>query len=132
MWWWEAGIYFSNFYVSKRMTSRCHCSFELLHPTTSHLNHRLPYRDPSNSSLPNSYHTEGIICTMVSGPSDAKRLEEAKSVVKSDPSKAESIYKEILSSGPRSSDAALRDYETALMGLGELYRDTKWVACSIS
>lgn len=69
---------------------------------------------------------------MVSGPSDAKRLEEAKSVVKSDPSKAESIYKEILSSGPRSSDAALRDYETALMGLGELYRDTKWVACSIS
>ncbi|KAI9674147.1 MAG: 26S proteasome regulatory subunit rpn6 [Caeruleum heppii] len=62
---------------------------------------------------------------MVSGPSDTKKIEDAKALAKSDPSKAESTYKEILSSGPRSSDAALKDYETALMGLGELYRDTQ-------
>lgn len=44
---------------------------------------------------------------------------------KSDPAKAEAIYKDTLSKGPGSGEAALRDYETALMDLGELYRDTR-------
>ena len=52
----------------------------------------------------------------------AKRLEEAKQESKSQPEKAEKIYKDILSQGPGSSDASVRNYESALLGLGELYR----------
>lgn len=55
----------------------------------------------------------------------SKRIEEAQKLAKSDPSKAEAIYKDILSTGPGSGEAALREFETALMGLGELYRDQK-------
>ncbi|KAK4990390.1 26S proteasome regulatory subunit rpn6 [Elasticomyces elasticus] len=55
--------------------------------------------------------------------SDAKRIEEAKTLSKTEPAKAEAIYKEILNKGPGQSDAAVRDYENALVGLGELYRD---------
>lgn len=58
-------------------------------------------------------------------PSDTKRIAEAKKFAKSDSSKAESIYKDVLSKGPGSGEAALREYESALMGLGELYRDEK-------
>ena len=54
-----------------------------------------------------------------------KRIEEAQRSSKTDPSKAEILYKDILSKGPGSGEAALREYETALMGLGELYRDGK-------
>lgn len=60
-----------------------------------------------------------------SGASNAKQVEHAKAVAKSNPSEAEAIYKEVLSKGPGSGEAALRDYETALLGLGELYRDTE-------
>ncbi|KAI4137923.1 MAG: hypothetical protein L6R39_007043 [Caloplaca ligustica] len=62
---------------------------------------------------------------MAPPPSDSKRIDEAQKLAKSDPSKAESIYKDVLSKGPGSGEAALREYETALMGLGELYRDEK-------
>ncbi|KAL8719778.1 MAG: hypothetical protein Q9225_003266 [Loekoesia sp. 1 TL-2023] len=62
---------------------------------------------------------------MASPPSDSKRIAEAQKLAKSDPSKAESIYKDVLSKGPGSGEAALRYYEAALMGLGELYRDEK-------
>lgn len=62
---------------------------------------------------------------MVPSPDDAKRIEEARKLAKTDTSKAEAIYKDILSKGPGSGEAALRDYEAALMGLGEIYRDTK-------
>ncbi|KAL9595528.1 MAG: hypothetical protein Q9219_006385 [cf. Caloplaca sp. 3 TL-2023] len=62
---------------------------------------------------------------MAPPPTDKKRIAEAQNLAKSDPPKAESIYKDILSKGPGSGEAALRDYETALMGLGELYRDGK-------
>jgi ribosomal 50S subunit-associated protein YjgA (DUF615 family) len=55
----------------------------------------------------------------------AQRLEEAKALSPSDPSRAETIYKDVLSQGPGSTDAALRDYEAALVGLGELYRNAK-------
>ncbi|KAL8996234.1 MAG: hypothetical protein Q9169_004212 [Polycauliona sp. 2 TL-2023] len=62
---------------------------------------------------------------MAPPPTDTKRIAEAQKLAKTDPSKAESIYKDVLSKGPGSGEAALKDYETALMGLGELYRDQK-------
>ncbi|KAF2233775.1 PCI-domain-containing protein [Viridothelium virens] len=64
---------------------------------------------------------------MAQGPSNAERIQEAKKLGKTEPEQAERIYKEILSKGPGQSDASLRDYENALMGLGELYRDQKQV-----
>lgn len=46
-------------------------------------------------------------------------------MAKKDASKAEGLYKDILAQGPGSSDSSSRDYENALVGLGELYRDEK-------
>ncbi|KAL8851238.1 MAG: hypothetical protein Q9221_003869 [Calogaya cf. arnoldii] len=62
---------------------------------------------------------------MAPPPPDTKRIVEAQKLAKSNPSTAESIYKDVLSKGPGSGEAALKHYETALMGLGELYRDQK-------
>lgn len=62
---------------------------------------------------------------MAPPPVNSKRIEEAQKIAKTDPSKAETLYQDILSKGPGSGEAALREYESALMGLGELYRDTK-------
>jgi len=62
---------------------------------------------------------------MVPKPDNAKRIAEAQKLSKTDTSKAEAIYKDVLTEGPDSGEAALRDYEVALMGLGEIYRDTK-------
>lgn len=56
---------------------------------------------------------------------DSAKVEEAKKLAKTDPLKAEVIYKEILSKEPGASEAALREYESALMGLGESYRDMR-------
>ncbi|KAI6843246.1 PCI-domain-containing protein [Hortaea werneckii] len=56
---------------------------------------------------------------------NVKRIEEAKQMAKDQPAKAEQIYKDILQKPPGSNDRAARDYEGALMGLGELYRDHK-------
>ena len=53
------------------------------------------------------------------------KIEEAKSLAASDPKKAESLFREVLAKSPGSNQAALQDYENALVGLGELYRDTK-------
>ena len=61
---------------------------------------------------------------MAPPPSNEARIKEAKEVSKTNPSKAESIYKDVLSKPPGSNEAALRDYESALLGLGELHRDT--------
>ena len=55
------------------------------------------------------------------------RLENAQKLVKEDPAKAESIYKDILSKTAGLNDAAMKEYEGALMGLGELYRDQRYV-----
>ncbi|KAI9036866.1 uncharacterized protein KD926_001254 [Aspergillus affinis] len=55
----------------------------------------------------------------------AQRVEEARTLSKTNPSKAESTFKEILAQGPGSTEASSRDYENALVGLGELYRDGK-------
>lgn len=59
-------------------------------------------------------------------PAESARIQEAKKVAKTDPRKAEAQYKEIISKPPSvNSDAAVREYETALVSLGELYRDEK-------
>ncbi|GAB7351588.1 hypothetical protein MBLNU459_g2210t1 [Dothideomycetes sp. NU459] len=55
----------------------------------------------------------------------AKRLEEAKKLAKDQPQKAEQMYKAILDAAPGQNEAAVRNYEGALIGLGELYRDQK-------
>ena len=61
-------------------------------------------------------------------PVDSARIEETRKIAKTDPRKAEAIYKEIISKPPSAtSDAAVREYETALVSLGELYRDEKYV-----
>ncbi|MCJ1418359.1 26S proteasome regulatory subunit rpn6 [Xylographa parallela] len=62
---------------------------------------------------------------MAPNPVNTKRIDEAQKLAKTDPAQAENLYKEILSKGPGSGEVALREYETALMGLGELYRDEK-------
>ncbi|KAK1777871.1 hypothetical protein QBC45DRAFT_177556 [Copromyces sp. CBS 386.78] len=56
----------------------------------------------------------------------SERVREAQKVVSTDPRQAEQIYKDIISKPPSvTSDAAIREYETALIHLGELYRDEK-------
>lgn len=54
---------------------------------------------------------------------NAKRIEEAKA--SKDAAKSEKVYKDILSKPPGSNDRAVRDFESALVALGELYRDQK-------
>ena len=64
---------------------------------------------------------------MAPATDNAKRIEEAQKLAKSEPAKAKVIYQEVLSKDPGSSDAAVKNFETALVGLGELYRDQKKV-----
>lgn len=53
-------------------------------------------------------------------------VKEAQQLASTDPRKAEAIYKEIISKPPSvTSDAAVKEYESALISLGELYRDEK-------
>ncbi|VUC32053.1 unnamed protein product [Clonostachys rosea] len=55
---------------------------------------------------------------------DSDRVQEAQKLTKTNPSQAEAIYKEITSTAPSAaSDSATREYEVALISLGELYRD---------
>jgi 26S proteasome regulatory subunit N6 len=59
-------------------------------------------------------------------PAESAKIQEAKKLIKTNPRKAEAQYKEIISKPPSvTSDAAVREYETALVSLGELYRDEK-------
>lgn len=59
---------------------------------------------------------------------DSSRVQEAQKIAKTDPRKAEAVYKEIVSQAPAAtSDAATREYEQALISLGELYKDEKLV-----
>ena len=60
-------------------------------------------------------------------PEDANRIAEAQKLAKKDPSKAETIYKEVLSKEPGTTEAATKNFEAALVGLGEIYRDQKRV-----
>ena len=57
---------------------------------------------------------------------DSERVQEAKKLATTSPSKAEAVYKDIISKPPSvTSEAAIREYEVALIALGELYRDQK-------
>lgn len=58
-------------------------------------------------------------------PETTARVAEAEKLAATDPSRAEEIYKDVLSQNPGSNEAAIKNYETALVGLGELYRDQK-------
>jgi 26S proteasome regulatory subunit N6 len=59
-------------------------------------------------------------------PANSVRIDEAQKLAKTDSRKAEALYKEIISKPPSAtSDSAVREYETALVSLGELYRDEK-------
>ena len=58
-------------------------------------------------------------------PEVSNRLEEARKQSKTDPSASEATFKDVLSKGPGTSDAAGRDFEAALTGLGEIYRDQR-------
>ena len=62
---------------------------------------------------------------MAPPPSNADKLAEAKELSENDSSKAETTYKDVLSKAPVSNEQALKDYENALVGLGELYRNNK-------
>lgn len=58
------------------------------------------------------------------------RVEAAKELQKTNPAAAEEQYKTILSVRPDTTDAALKEFELALMALGELYRDAGYAARS--
>ena len=58
---------------------------------------------------------------------DAKRLDAAKKTAKDEPKKAEEVYKDVLSRDSGNNEIAIRNFETALIGLGEIYRDQKRV-----
>ena len=61
-------------------------------------------------------------------PVDSDRIIEAEKLAKTDKNKAEQLYQTILSKTPSATnDAAVREYETALVKLGELYRDQRLV-----
>lgn len=64
---------------------------------------------------------------MAPPPSSSAKIAEAKELSRGYPSKAEAIYKDVLSKAPGSNEQALRDYENALVGLGELYREHKQI-----
>ncbi|KAK4197202.1 hypothetical protein QBC40DRAFT_285969 [Triangularia verruculosa] len=55
---------------------------------------------------------------------DSERVREAQKLAPVNPQKAADLYKEIISQPPSiNSETAIREYETALISLGELYRD---------
>lgn len=62
---------------------------------------------------------------MVTPSQVSPRIQEVRDLAKQDPSKAASSYQKILSEGPGSTETSSRDYEHALIGLGEVYRDAK-------
>lgn len=64
---------------------------------------------------------------MAPPPSNDSKVTEANKLAKSQPARAEALYKEVLAQSPGSNQAALQNYENALVGLGELYRDNKRV-----
>lgn len=59
---------------------------------------------------------------------DSDRVQQAQKLRKEDPRKAEEILSGIISQPPSvNSDAAIKEYETALIALGELHRDERYV-----
>lgn len=65
-------------------------------------------------------------CIFKMAVTESAKIQGAQKLVKTNPRKAEAQYKEIISKPPSAtSEAAVREYETALVSLGELYRDEK-------
>ena len=92
--------------------------------TRRHVLTRLTLHRPQLSSIP----TTSTMAVSASTPADeAKAIAEAQKNVKDQPAKAEATYKSVLSKDPGSNDAAIRNFENALVSLGELYRDQKRV-----
>jgi 26S proteasome regulatory subunit N6 len=61
-------------------------------------------------------------------PVDSDRIIQAQEAAKADSRRGETLYQDILSKTPSATnDAAVREYETALVKLGELYRDEKYL-----
>ncbi|TQS36355.1 hypothetical protein Golomagni_03199 [Golovinomyces magnicellulatus] len=59
---------------------------------------------------------------MVQG--DSSQITEAKKLIKSNPRQAEAQFQKVIAQPPSvTSDSAVREYETALISLGQLYRD---------
>lgn len=59
---------------------------------------------------------------------DAKNIAKAKDLIKTHPKDAEAKFQEIISQPPVvTSDSAVREYETALISLGQLYRDQEYI-----
>ncbi|RKF72431.1 putative 26S proteasome regulatory subunit rpn6 [Golovinomyces cichoracearum] len=59
---------------------------------------------------------------MVKG--DSSQITEAKKSIKSNPRQAEAQFQKVIAQPPSvTSDSAVREYETALISLGQLYRD---------
>lgn len=57
---------------------------------------------------------------------DSERVQQALKLRKEDPRKAEKLLSDIISQPPSvTSEAAVKEYETALIALGELYKDEK-------
>ena len=59
------------------------------------------------------------------GSEVSPRIQEARKNAKFDPAKAESSYREILSTKPAATPKGLSEYEAALIGLGETYQTQK-------
>lgn len=60
------------------------------------------------------------------------RVEDAKALQATDPAKAEAIYKQIVQDTPdQASDTKMKDYELAVMALGEIYRDKRFITPSL-
>lgn len=62
---------------------------------------------------------------MAPPPTNEQMIAEAKKVSTTDPAEAEKLYKKVLSEPPGANEVASRDYEAALLGLGELYKTHK-------
>lgn len=62
---------------------------------------------------------------MAQAETNAQIIEEAKKASEKNPAEAEKLYKKVLAEQPSTSEAASRDYENALLGLGELYKTHK-------
>lgn len=62
---------------------------------------------------------------MAVGPDDAAKIQEAKKLSKTSPSQAEKILKDIIAHRPSTNEKSLKNYDDALMSLGELYQSEK-------
>lgn len=59
---------------------------------------------------------------------ESDRIQEAKKIASTDPNKATQIYKNVITDNTKTAvinDAQSREFEAALLSLGELYRDQK-------